>query len=481
MASKIFRFFGTTCIFFLVFIALLGRWIERKFGEITYKQLMFHIQMPVDGVDFRIILECIRDIVLPIILLIYLYFWLRKIRIMQIVYLIFLFIGSCIVAQKYWNFPKLYHEANTTEEFSDFYEKNYFYPKSQNIIFPHKKRNLIMIIAESMEHSFARDDIFETNLITNLDLIAKQNISFGDALMGGGMQQLYGTSWTIAGIVSYQCGIPLNLPINGNQFGKRCKKFLQGATCLSDILANEQYKQVFLMPHDRKFSGLGWFLKEHGNVEIRDLKYFKKMGLPSDYKGYWGIKDDLNFEFAKQTLLELSKSKEAFALYVLTIDTHAQDGFIDTNRCGDFEKVGGYKGAVMCSDRIISDFVQWAMQQDFYKDTTIVILGDHLSMIQDFFPFDIKDRRVYNAFINPLFFNKVQKERIANRKFSHFDIFPTILDSLNVEIKGGRLGLGVDLMSGYKTILESGIYDEDSLQKRSKIYDSFLLQRQGEY
>lgn len=81
MASKIFRFFGITCIFFLVFIALLGRWIERKFGEITYKQLMFHIQMPVDGVDFRIMLECIRDIMLPIVLLIYLYFWLRKIRI----------------------------------------------------------------------------------------------------------------------------------------------------------------------------------------------------------------------------------------------------------------------------------------------------------------------------------------------------------------------------------------------------------------
>lgn len=71
---------------------------------------------------------------------------------------------------------------------------------------------------------------------------------------------------------------------------------------------------------------------------------------------------------------------------------------------------------------------------------------------------------------------------MINREFGHFDIFPTILDSLGVNIKNNRLGLGVDLVSKEKTLLENKEdFDLKDLSKKSKIYENFLYQKANNY
>ena len=56
-------------------------------------------------------------------------------------------------------------------------------------------------------------------------------------------------------------------------------------------------------------------------------------------------------------------------------------------------------------------------------------------------------------------------------------MFPTTLASLGVEIKGDRLGLGTNLFSGKKTLLEDyGIdYVNEELLKNSEFYNNVLL------
>ena len=113
-------------------------------------------------------------------------------------------------------------------------------------------------------------------------------------------------------------------------------------------------------------------------------------------------------------------------------------------------------------------------RQDFYEDTVIVIVGDHLSMQNEFFEDVISyDRVVYNTFINTGINEVNSKSRIA----STMDLYPTTLVALGVEISGNRLGLGTNLFSNKKTLLEelgSELFNKE-LDRRSNFYNQELL------
>ncbi len=65
----------------------------------------------------------------------------------------------------------------------------------------------------------------------------------------------------------------------------------------------------------------------------------------------------------------------------------------------------------------------------------------------------------------------------TRRKYTTVDLFPTTLAAMGVKIEGNRLGLGVNLYSGEKTLYEQ--YGKDYLEvellKDSKLYRQKLL------
>ncbi|RDU58225.1 sulfatase-like hydrolase/transferase, partial [Helicobacter sp. MIT 14-3879] len=152
-------------------------------------------------------------------------------------------------------------------------------------------------------------------------------------------------------------------------------------------------------------------------------------------------------------------------------DTHFPNGYVDKDFCSDLEF--GYSSAIKCSDRIISDFIAWVKKQDFYKNTTIIILGDHLSMQQNFFPDNAK-RAIFNVFINPKFSKEASKELIKNRLISHFDITPLILDSIGFKVES--FGLGRNPLYK-KTLLEEYEDFNDLIMQPSKTYESFWQEK----
>lgn len=98
-------------------------------------------------------------------------------------------------------------------------------------------------------------------------------------------------------------------------------------------------------------------------------------------------------------------------------------------------------------------------RQSWYEDTTIVILGDHISINNTFYD-DIGnyERTIYNCFINSL--PDLSNESIAqNREYCTIDYFPTILAALGVDIEGNR-GLGTNLFSGDRTLMEEMRYEK---------------------
>ena len=153
----------------------------------------------------------------------------------------------------------------------------------------------------------------------------------------------------------------------------------------------------------------------------------------------------------------------------MTIDTHSPDGHCSSdcsNKCGD------YFDTIDCADQRVNNFIEWLKKQDYYKNTTIVILGDHLSMSTSV-KLGNSERRIYNAFINSV----VKKNNTTNRTFTNMDIYPTILASLGYELPDDKIALGTNLFSDKKTLAEEyGFYDfYNNMSATSSFYNKYIL------
>jgi len=368
-----------------------------------------------------------------------------------------------------------YVGSHFSEE-SSFIENNYADPRTVQLTFPKEKRNLICIYLESMENTFADTAAGEpitADYIPELTKLARENVSFSHNEGMGGPYSYEGTTWTAAALVAQTAGLPIKAPLFDDGFGEG-GEYLPGATALGDILQAQGYRQAFLLGSNAEFADKEIYFSEHGNYEIIDLEAMKEEGdLPSDYDVWWGCEDEKLFACAKETLAELAKGSEPFNFTMLTVDTHFPDGYV-CRLCGNtYEEQ--YANVLNCSSRQVNDFVQWVMAQPFYENTTIVISGDHLTMDPNFLSGLEEEyiRTTYNCFLNAA----AVPVREINRQFGSFDLFPTTLAALGVEIEGERLGLGTNLFSGEATLTERYGFEhmDEELQKPSDFYDHFML------
>lgn len=357
---------------------------------------------------------------------------------------------------------------------STIYEEYFVDPLSVKIKFPEKKRNLIYIFLESMETTYTtyKHNNKRVSLIPNLEKLAKESTYFSKTSDFGGINQRYATGWTAAALVSQTAGVPLSIPIHGNDYGQY-DSFLPGITNIGDILQKEGYKQMLMVGSDAKFGGRYNYFKGHGNYEIWD--YYSAINeekIPEDYFEFWGFEDRKLFEFAKEKLINLSKKEEPFNLTLLTVDTHFMEGYTDESCNLKYDKA--YANAINCSDYKVNDFINWIKKQSFFKNTTIVLVGDHITMNSDFIKenFNYGERQLYNMFIN----SQVKPVNQYNREASSIDMLPTTLAAMGVTIEGNKLGLGTNLFSEEKTIEEllGEDYLETELSKNSKFYNNFL-------
>lgn len=358
----------------------------------------------------------------------------------------------------------------------ELFEKEYVDPRSVELTFPEKKRNLIYIYVESLETSALSKQnggMQNVSYIPKLEQLALDNTSFSNTSTLGGGYAAYGGTWTIAGMISQSAGLPLKVKA-GMANSYRSNNFLSGSYTLGDILYNNGYKNYFILGEDSDFAGANNYYSQHGNYTIYDYDWaIKEELIPEGYYEMWGFEDRKLFEFSKQKLSEISQEDEPFNFIIETMDTHFPDGYVDKSCKGIFDSQ--YANSYYCTDQMISDFIEWVKEQDFYDNTTIVISGDHLTMKNNFFiTADTNYQRVvYNVIINPAIGSSYNK----NRKFTTLDMYPTTLASLGVKIKGEKLGLGTNLFSGNLTLTEKMGIDnlEKELKKASDYYNDKIL------
>lgn len=504
--SKILIFLFLTLTLICLF---LYNYINENFYNVTIEQLLFSVQMS-EGTSNSVVIEGAKYIIARIIavyLVLFvicfiikkirkkhtsfnLYIRNKKIRISLVPFSNFFKVLACFVillssvyycASEFEVFA--YFGTNTTDDSKDgdFFENNYIDPKKVKITAPEKKQNLIYIYVESLESSMVTEKnngAFKKKVIPNLEKIAKDNINFSNNDKIGGAYMPYGNSWTIAGMVGSTSGIPLKLSsVEGNEYSGY-GEFLPGAYTLGDILDENGYNNYLFIGSDAAFGGREDYFTYHGDYNIYDYNYAINQGwIDEDYYVWWGYEDGKLFDFAKDTLKDISKENEPFNFTLLTTDTHFTDGYIEEGCETPFDEQ--YLNAYHCSDELINKFINWIKKQDFYENTTIVITGDHLTMQSNMHQmFDISnkedyERTIYNAIIN----SKTTTETTKNRIFTTYDFYPTVLASLGFKIEGDRLGLGTNLFSTMPTIAEELGMDklDKELKQNSTYYEDYLL------
>lgn len=459
-------FFGIG-VFFISF----SKWFIDYFGNITPEQFLFNLNSPIKGTSSDMYAEImmspvfsvVASIVIFLIVLnfnydIFLNIKNIKKRILSqksLRRITFIFSLICLVGGVTYGVKKLslteVYKAYVSD--SSYIKDNYVDPRTVKMSFPAKKRNLIHIYLESVENSYLSKELggyMDENLMPELTKLSKEGIQFSESNKFGGPYQTYGSSWSVASMVNMSTGLPLKIPMGGNSYGKS-GSFLPGAVSIGDILKAQGYEQTIMFGADADFGGLTTYFTTHGNFNIFDYKAAKKKKLiPQDYNVWWGFEDDKLYEYAKNEITRLSKTGKPFNFTMETADTHFPDGYLSKNASKKYDSQ--YANVIAYSTKEAVKFIKWIQKQPFYKDTTIVVTGDHLSMDKKFFKdFDKSyHRTIFNLILN----SPIKTDRVQNRKFSPVDMYPTILASMGVEIEGDRLGLGANLFSDKDTLIE---------------------------
>lgn len=257
-----------------------------------------------------------------------------------------------------------------TEKFEDYYHEPIVYQSQID-----DRKNLVFIYTEGLERTWLDEGLFP-NVAPNLSKFRESALDFSNIV------QMPYTSWTVAGIVASQCGLPLVTPSHGNGMSG-VDVFLPGATCVGELLKANGYRIEFYGGADLEFAGKGNFFRTHGFDSVNGRKELAKLFEPESLSG-WGLYDDDLLEFTYNRFEELSAERKPFALFTLTLDTHHPKG-IPSKTCTNSSLASENAQttmhfAVKCSDFLISRFIQKIRKSPYSERTLVVVVSDHLSM-----------------------------------------------------------------------------------------------------
>ena len=242
-------------------------------------------------------------------------------------------------------------------------------PKPRRAIVPsgtERPRDLVLIVAESLEATYGREDILGEDLTPELTALATEGLAFTD------MRQVSHTGWTMGGLIAASCSVP----VRPKDFWGDVDARMSGAVCLGDVLAAEGYHTVLMVGHRLAFADLEGFAAAHGIAEMHGVEALSpKLAEPS-YLSDWGLYDDSLLALAREKLAELAADGKPFALVLMTMDTHIPP-VPPSASCGPRPDPADRAFVIRCADRLIAAFVRDVRAN--FPETVVALFSDHLS------------------------------------------------------------------------------------------------------
>jgi phosphoglycerol transferase len=462
---------------FAIFVYFLTKWLTKTFGSITVEQIIWNLFNGAQGADvviyksafkfiFRAVLgfliwsfivykadSLVRLAVFIVshprkalrLLLVYIRKWAGHLKYSYIIFILFIVSISAVSYQihRLDRKVKLFNFASTflVDPSQDFIAKNYTIPANEEINFGNK-RDLVVVLGESLETSFYDSKISKTPLKGKIMEQHNESVHFNNLVMANN------SSWTVAAMVGWHFGLPLKLPafLDGNEYHSK-RGFLPGAKSIFEVLRDNGYKTVVVMGSYATFSGKGTLFKTHGNFKVYDRQYFESHGWElAAYAGTgWGFNDKFILARAQEIYEKLKQEKQPFVLFVETVDTHMPDGYAPKETI----KFGDIRDAYAELDRNLSGFIDF-IQNTESSNTALAVIGDHYFMGKPKYLQQAK-RRIYNLFWTEKYKNIPYKK---DRYLTALDIAPTLLELAGAKWPSERFGLGVSAFSAKPTLVE---------------------------
>ncbi len=249
----------------------------------------------------------------------------------------------------------------------------------QQPIPPKRRHNIILIYLESFQNSLTKKGGWKGKpILPVVDSLADKFSTFNN---------YYNSETpTMNAIVSSQCGVDIQYnadPIMHNK--KWIKELLDNQSsdaiayneksllCLSDVLHEYGYAQVFMKGADINFSNTKSFFSDHGYDELLGRDELSKEK-HQERLNLWGLQDIDLFEEALVKLDELER-KQPFNLTLLTVNSHAP-GYEDP-RCPAYKEGDEQLNGFHCTDFALGKFMTALFDRKIIKNTYVVIAGDH--------------------------------------------------------------------------------------------------------
>lgn len=355
-------------------------------------------------------------------------------------------------------------------------------PLEAPVTAPAQPRNLIVIYLESVENAMSDTSRFESDMLAPV----KRATEGWDEIPA--LTQAPGGGWTMAGIVATQCGIPLRnaAAATGSQIlngvSDESTRYLPGATCLGDVLADHGYRNVFMGGADASFAAKDRFLREHGYDEVQDLRTWRERGDAESAMRDWGLGDRRLFEHARDEVVDLHESGEPFNLTLLTLDTH--EPAVEPDRC-DMNTREPMTAITRCSMDAVAGFVESLEAEGVLEDTAVVVMGDHLKQVASWASFseelgplaDADARLPASETPSRTIFNRVwspEPVELARERVDQMSMYPTLIELTGIPLADRRAGIGV---SAFADEIPAG----SALALDAETYDALLRSRSPEF
>ena len=333
--------------------------------------------------------------------------------------------------------PAYFRSASNTANIGDYYAT----PQVTDASHAH---NLVLIYLESGEETLEDPAVTEYNPYESL------NAATADFGRVEKLTQYTGGGWTMAGLVSTQCGLPLKgiVAASGGEIVEDLSggltSYLPGADCVGETLANAGYHNVFMGGANAAFAAKGLFLSDHGYGTELDLEHWRALGeSDDDMRSDWGLSDERLMARAIEQVDQLHADYEntgtLFSLGMLTLDTHEPAHPYDYCPIDTDEEM---TAIYACSMEQVAGLIDHMRDAGYLDDTSVVIMGDHLKQLGIASGYhaelsDRTDRTIYNRIWVPGGTPEMRES------VDQLSMFGTILEAAGLELRDGVAGLGV--------------------------------------
>ncbi len=422
--------------------------VSRAFGSFIVISLLFHAQFGISGADFAGFEREILEGALYVCMIIFAAMAMSNVLNDRVLIYV---VAACLLVLFNPLTRYIYEFSGRQDIESDLHLQLERLELSANAARP----DIIIVYLEGLERSYANTALFG-DVYAPLQAYEGRGVSFSQ------VGQVFGTEWSLAGIVATQCGVPL-IP-NGFRYyaGMRDQAdFMPGRRCLSDILGDLGYQSSFLIGSGLGFGGYDHFFAAHPVDQVIDsdvLAATRPAREIARADSGWVLDDQLIFDAARQEYD--SRVTDAVPM-LMTIETYGPHGStaVVSRGCTSSGQAGlapDVPTAIACTLKDMVSFLDHVARSRGDRSTVVLLMSDHLNHDPAMGARFNDDNRQNTVIMYGLGLDSplVPAGTLIDKPGSMPDVFPTLLAFAGLADRDAMAGLGRSLFSTQPTIVE---------------------------